>query len=272
MGRVLVLGSLNVDLVARVERLPRPGETVSAITPIQRLAGGKGGNQAVAAAAAGARVVMIGAVGDDEPGRAYTVRLSGRGVFPRLAIAFGVPTGTAYVWVDEAGENSIVVAPGANAHARAEVADLTADDVLLCQLEVPVEVVAEAVRTAARLGARVVLNAAPYAALPDDVLALADPLVVNEHEAGLLADSGAVPRSLLVTFGAAGASWDGERVDGIPVPADEVRDTTGAGDAFCGTLAARLAEGDDRRTALAWAVRAGADAVRREGAQRDPTL
>ena len=262
MGRVLVLGSLNVDLVARVERLPRPGETVSAIAPIQRLAGGKGGNQALAAATDGARVVMIGAVGDDEPGRAYTVRLSGRGVFPRLAIAFGVPTGTAYVWVDETGENSIVVAPGANAHARAEVADLTPEDVLLCQLEVPVDVVAQAVRTADRLGARVVLNAAPYAALPDDVLAIADPL----------ADSGAVPRSLLVTFGAAGASWDGERVDGIPVPADEVRDSTGAGDAFCGTLAARLAAGDDRRAALAWAVRAGADAVRREGAQVDPAL
>ena len=136
----------------------------------------------------------------------------------------------------------------------------------------PVDVVAQAVRTADRLGARVVLNAAPYAALPDDVLAIADPLVVNEHEAGLLADSGAVPRSLLVTFGAAGASWDGERVDGIPVPADEVRDSTGAGDAFCGTLAARLAAGDDRRAALAWAVRAGADAVRREGAQVDPAL
>jgi ribokinase len=209
MGRVLVLGSLNVDLVARVERLPGPGETVSAIAPIQRLAGGKGGNQALAAASAGARVVMIGAVGDDEPGRAYTVRLSGRGVFPRLAIAFGVPTGTAYVWVDETGENSIVVAPGANAHARAEVADLTPEDVLLCQLEVPVDVVAQAVRTAARLGARVVLNAAPYAALPDDVLAIADPLVVNEHEAGLLADSGAVPRSLLVTFGAAGRAGTG---------------------------------------------------------------
>ena len=121
MGRVLVLGSLNVDLVARVERLPRPGETVSAIAPIQRLAGGKGGNQALAAATAGARVVMIGAVGDDEPGRAYTVRLSGRGVFPRLAIAFGVPTGTAYVWVDETGENAIVVAPGANADAAIDV-------------------------------------------------------------------------------------------------------------------------------------------------------
>ena len=188
----------------------------------------------------------------------------------RLAIAFGVPTGTAYVWVDEDGENSIVVAPGANALARAEVADLTPEDVLLCQLEVPVDVVADAVRTAARLGARVVLNAAPYAALPDDVLAVADPLVVNEHEAGLLADSGAAVGSLLVTFGAAGAQWDGERVDGIPVPADEVLDSTGAGDAFCGALAARLAEGDDRRSALAWAVRAGADAVRREGAQSDP--
>ena len=271
-GRVIVLGSLNVDLVARVDRLPRPGETVSAIAPVQRLAGGKGGNQAVAAAAAGAQVVMVGAVGDDEPGRAYTVRLSARGIFPRLAIAFGVPTGTAYVWVDEEGENAIVVAPGANAHVRAAVSDLTPDDLLLCQLEVPVEVVEEAVHTAAAAGARVVINAAPYAVLPPDVLALADPLIVNEHEAGLLADSGEMPPSLLVTFGAAGAIWDGERVDGIPVPAQEVLDTTGAGDAFCGALAAALVRGDDRATALRWAVRAGADAVRRVGAQLDPSL
>ncbi|MBK8470179.1 MAG: PfkB family carbohydrate kinase [Candidatus Phosphoribacter sp.] len=272
MARVVVLGSLNVDIVAHVETLPRPGETVAAVRPIVRLAGGKGGNQAVAAADAGANVVMVGAVGDDEAGRAYTVRLAGRGIFPRLAVVHGVPTGTAFVTVAASGANAIVVAPGANAQARAEVADLLEGDVLLCQLEVPVEVVAAAARLAARAGARVVINAAPYAALPADVLALADPLVVNEVEAGQLADSGAVPGSLLVTFGAAGASWDGERVDGVPVPAQQVLDTTGAGDAFCGALAAALARGDDRATALRWAATAGADAVRRVGAQPDPQL
>ncbi len=272
MGRVLVVGALNVDHVARVERIPRPGETVLATEPVTRLAGGKGANQAVAAAEAGAQVVMVGAVGDDEPGRAYTVRLAGRGIFPRLAIAHGTPTGAAYISVDDAGENTIVVAPGANAHARADVGDLTADDVLLCQLEVPLEVVAQAVRRAVAVGARVVINAAPYAVLPPDVVAAADPLVVNEHEASALADSGSLPGSLLVTFGAAGASWDGERVDGIPVPAQDVLDTTGAGDAFCGALAAALARGADRSTAMAYAVRAGAAAVQHRGAQRDPAL
>ncbi len=271
-GRVLVLGSLNVDLVTRVERLPRPGETVLVSAPTRRLAGGKGGNQAVAAAEAGARVVMVGAVGDDEPGRAYTVRLSGRGIYPRLAVAHGQSTGIALVTVDDTGENAIVVDPGANSQARADVEDLTPADVLLCQLEVPVEVVCTAVRQAAERGARVVLNAAPFAALPHDVLAAADPLVVNEHEAAALADSGLIPGSLLVTFGAAGASWDGQRVDGIPVPAEEVLDTTGAGDAFCGALAASLARGDDRVTALRYAVHAGAAAVRRVGAQPDPEV
>ncbi len=115
-------------------------------------------------------------------------------------------------------------------------------------------------------------NAAPYAALPHDVAALADPLVVNEHEAMQLADSDVVPASLLVTFGGAGCSWDGERSDGTPVPAAEVVDTTGAGDAFCGALAAALADGADRVDAVRRASDAGARAVRHSGAQPDPAL
>jgi ribokinase len=118
----------------------------------------------------------------------------------------------------------------------------------------------------------VVVNAAPYAALPHDVAALADPLVVNEHEARLLADSDVLPSSLLVTFGAAGSSWDGVRHEPVQVPAAEVVDTTGAGDAFCGALAAALARGADRTEAVAAAARAGADAVRHEGAQPHPEL
>jgi ribokinase len=272
MGRVLVLGSLNVDLVTPVERIPQPGETVLAVGPTRRLAGGKGANQAVAAAAQGARVTMVGAVGGDEPGRAYAVRLATRGIERRLRVEAGLATGTAMVTVDPAGENAIVVSPGANGSARPDVSDLAPGDVLLVSLEVPLRVVAEAVRMAAALGARVILNAAPYAALPQDVVAIADPLVVNEHEAALLADSGLVPESLLVTFGAAGAQWDDVRVDGVPVPREQVLDTTGAGDAFCGALAAVLANGADRHSALRAATRAGAAAVRRFGAQADPDV
>jgi len=126
-------------------------------------------------------------------------------------------------------------------------------------------------RASAR-GARVVLNLAPYAALPPDVLALADPVVVNEHEALLLADSDAIALSLVVTFGAAGAAWGGDRLTGPVVDPPEVLDTTGAGDAFCGALSAALAAGADRLEALQTALAAGADAVRHFGAQRDPAL
>ncbi|MGV1009181.1 MAG: PfkB family carbohydrate kinase [Dermatophilaceae bacterium] len=272
MGRVVVFGSVNVDLVVPVERHPRPGETVLAQGPVERFAGGKGANQAVAAAGAGADVVLVGAVGDDDAGRAYADRLASLGIRARLSRVAGAVTGTAWITVDPAGENAIVVVPGANAQAVAQVEDLRPGDVLLCQLELPVAQVERAVRRAGAVGARVVLNAAPFAAVARDVASLADPLVVNEHEAGALADSGLVPGSLLVTFGAAGAQWDDVRVDAKAVPADEVVDTTGAGDAFCGALAAALATGADRHTALVRASEAAAEAVRRTGAQPNPGL
>jgi ribokinase len=277
MGRVVVLGSLNVDLVTDVERHPRPGETVLATGPLARYAGGKGANQAVAAAAAGASVAMVGCVGDDADGRRYVDRLRSRGVdTSAMRLVPDVPTGQAWIAVDADSENTIVVVPGAN--ARVEAGDLAAldslseGDVLLAQLEVPLPVVAAAARRASARGARVVINAAPYAALPHDVAALADPLVVNEHEALAMADSGIVATSVLVTFGGEGCSWDGERFDGDEVPLEEVVDTTGAGDAFCGALAAALASGAGRSQAVRAASRAGADAVRRQGAQADPRL
>lgn len=274
MGRVLVVGSLNLDLVVQVERHPGPGATVLAQGQPRRYAGGKGGNQAVAAAAAGADVVMVGAVGDDEGGRAYLNRLRARGIdVSAVRTLAGAATGQAWVTVDAAGENAIVVVPGANAEVSPpQLATVGDGDVVLLQLEVPLPTVAQTVRAAHARGARVVVNAAPYAALPPDVAALADPLVVNEHEALLLADSGVLPGSLLVTFGAAGCQWDGDRFEAVPVPAEEVVDTTGAGDAFCGALAAALAAGLDRVEAVARAGSAGADAVRRAGAQPDPEL
>ncbi len=276
MGRVMVLGSLNVDLVTRVERHPRPGETLLG-DGLSRLAGGKGANQAVAAATAGAQVLMVGCVGDDAGGTAYRDRLQRRGIdVTRLRSVEGVASGHALIAVDDHGENSIIVIPGANASlGEAEVSavdDLDRGDVLLLQLEVPLPVVCSAARRAAHRGVRVVLNTAPYAALPADVVALADPLVANEHEMVALAESGAEPGSLLVTFGANGVTWDGETVPAHAVPDGEVVDTTGAGDAFCGALAAALAARADRPGALEAALAAGAAAVRHEGAQPDPAL
>jgi len=274
MGRVVVVGSLNIDLVTHVERLPGPGETLLG-EGLERLAGGKGANQAVAAREAGAEVVMVGAVGDDDAGRSYTARLRRLGIHASLDVGEG-PSGHALITVDEAGENAIVVIPGANARlgedALAAVGQVGPGDVVLVQLEIPLATVATTARRASGRGARVIINCAPYAVLPPDVIALADPLVVNESEAALLADGDLVPGSLLVTFGAAGAMWDGERVEGVAVPRHRVVDTTGAGDAFCGALAAALAAGADRSAALNHAVEAGARAVQRVGAQPDPQL
>ena len=275
-GRVLVLGSLNVDLVTRVGRHPRPGETVTG-EGLRRLAGGKGANQAVAAAAAGAEVAMAGCVGDDPGGLAYRDRLAARGIdVVAVRVVPGEPTGHALVAVADDGENTIVVVPGTNAlvdgREVAAVETLGPGDVLLLQLEVPLPVVSTAARRAAGRGARVVVNVAPWASLPPDVLGVADPVVANEHEMKALAEAGAPPRSLLVTFGANGASWDGALTPAQVVAPEDVVDTTGAGDAFCGALAAALARGADRDEALVEALAAGAAAVRHDGAQPDPDL
>ena len=276
MGRVLVLGSLNVDLVTSVERHPRPGETVLG-DGLSRLAGGKGANQAVAARAAGVEVTMVGCVGADAGGAAYRKRLAERGIdSEHVRTASGEPTGIALIAVSDDAENAIIVVPGANAalddREVEAVESLTVGDVLLLQLEVPLPVVCRAARRAAARGVRVVINIAPYAALPADVIALADPVIANEHEAVALAESGAVPGSLLVTYGANGTSWNGRTWSAHSVPRHQVLDTTGAGDAFCGALAAALALGHDESHAMDAALAAGASAVRRVGAQADPEL
>ena len=276
MGRVLVLGSLNVDLVTSVERHPRPGETVLG-DGLSRLAGGKGANQAVAARAAGVEVTMVGCVGADAGGAAYRKRLAGRGIdVAHVRTVSGEPTGTALIAVSDDAENAIIVVPGANAalddREVEAVESLTVGDVLLLQLEVSLPVVCRAARRAAARGVRVVINIAPYAALPADVIALADPVIANEHEAVALAESGAVPGSLLVTYGANGTSWNGRTWSAHSVPRHQVLDTTGAGDAFCGALAAALALGHHESHAMDAALAAGASAVRRVGAQADPEL
>jgi ribokinase len=277
MGRVAVLGSLNVDVVTLVERHPSPGETVLG-QAAGRFAGGKGGNQAAGAARAGtSHVQMLARVGTDEAGAAYVERLVALGIDASpVSTSRTAPTGTALITVDEQGENSIVVIAGANREPDPSLAHeagrLEPGDVLLCSLEVDLGTVADAARAAHAAGARVVINLAPYAALPPDVIALADPVVVNESEMRQLADSDLLPQSLLVTFGAAGARWGAEGVDGIPVPTAQVGDTVGAGDAFCGALAAALADGAGPRAALEAANEAGAAAVRWVGAQPDAAL
>lgn len=268
MGRVIVFGSLSQDLHLAMDRHPGPGETVMS-GDIEYRFGGKGANQAVAAALAGAPSLFIGRVGEDPHGREYVERLGRYGVDTgRLAIDPTAPTGTAIIYLNREGENMIVVAPGANARVSHDDLALLDDcgpgDVLMVQLELDLEVVAAAVRKAADQGARVIINTAPYAALPADVLDLADPVIANEHEAKLLAEAGARPRSLLITLGTDGSRW-GE----LTAPADRVQvvDTTGAGDAYCGTLAARLCLGDDPATAMRAASAAASRNVTHPGAQ-----
>jgi ribokinase len=242
---VLVVGSANVDLVLPVQTIPRPGETVLAGT-MRRGPGGKGANQAVASARAGVRTAMVVALGDDEGGALLRDALDG--VDLSLATTSETPTGTAIITVDENGENSIVVAPGANGELTLSAEALEAigrAKVVLSQLEIPFGTV----QAAAAASAYFILNAAPAAELSDELLAEVDLLVVNETEAEAIA--GPDRTSLLkkvpaavVTLGGAGAviltrDLDSEiTVPGVPV---EVVDTTAAGDTFCGVLAATLA-------------------------------
>ncbi|GAA4675132.1 PfkB family carbohydrate kinase [Gordonia humi] len=236
MTSIVVVGSINLDVACSCERFPGPGETV----PGDRIAygrGGKGANQAAAAARAGAATTFIGAVGDD----GARVLDSLGDVDLRVTRVPG-PTGTAVITVDGRGENTIVVVPGANAllsltdDDRRVVADA---DVLLMQSEVPVPVVLDAARAARAGGTTVILNPSPVRDLPDELWSLVDVVVVNESEASASASHLARIPTVVTTFGANGAalrSPDGEfRVDGIAV---DVVDTTGAGDAFTGTLAA----------------------------------
>ena len=281
---VAVVGSLNLDLVVRVARLPGPGETVTG-DDVFRNPGGKGANQAVAAARLGRRVAMVGCVGDDAAGRELLGSLADAEVdTARVRVVDGVGSGTAFITVGADGENQIVVSPGANARlTAADVADagpaLEAAAVTLLQLEVPLEAVAAAAATAA---GRVVLNPAPVRDLPTELLAEVDVLVPNRVELAQLAGAG-VPetveeaaalagrlpaRAVVVTLGADGALVveDGHLAHVPSVPVRPV-DTTAAGDAFCGGLADALAGGASLEAAARRAVRVAAAACLRPGAQ-----
>ncbi|MEU8650279.1 ribokinase [Streptomyces sp. NPDC048737] len=299
---LLVVGSANADLVIGVDRRPAAGETVLgsdlAVHP-----GGKGANQAVAAARLGARTALLARIGDDAHGRLLLDSQRAAGVDTVGVLVGGAPTGVALITVDPSGDNSIVVSPGANGRltpqdVRAAAGLFHASRVVSAQLEIPLETVVEVVRNLAP-GSRFVLNPSPPRPLPAEVLAACDPLIVNEHEAKVIlggteagtaaAGETAVageavaddrpeewarallakgPKSVVVTLGSQGAlvaSAEGvERVAAVEVDAV---DTTGAGDSFTAALAWKLGAGSSLAKAAAYAARVGAVAVTRRGAQ-----
>ena len=259
---ITVVGSANLDLVARCERLPRPGETVSDAS-FSRVPGGKGANQAAAAAKLGARVRLIACVGRDGFADEAVRPLEDVGVDVSGVRAVDGPTGVALILVDAAGENQIVVAPGANGSLGPDDVDVSDADAVLCQLEVPIAAVVAAAERAPRMFC---LNAAPARPVPAAVVERADLVVVNRYEREALT---AEPRLLAVTLGAEGAVLyeAGREVARAQAPRVDAVDGTAAGDAFCATLVVSIVEGRPREEALARACVAGALAASRFGAQ-----
>lgn len=245
-----MVGSVNVDQTFAVTTLPRPGETVLA-SGVRSNPGGKGGNQAVAAARAGADVQLVAALGADPAADQLRAHLQSNGVGLDGVATVPGPSGSAAIVVDSAGENTIVVAPGANAHLTVEPAPVrevvTGSDVLLLQLEIPIATAVDAARLARAAGVVVILNASPAGAAPYDLLTLselADIVVVNEVEAR---DWHWPVRHLVITRGSRGASYiaDDERFD-VSAPTVTPVDTTGAGDVFAGVLAADWQAGHEQ--------------------------
>lgn len=268
------MGSVNIDLSLDVDALPRPGETVLA-SSLTHAPGGKGGNQAVAAARAGAQVQFVGAIGDDAAAGQLRAHLMANGVGLDGAVEIPGPSGTAIVVVDTHAENTIVVAPGANGRftlaeprARKVIADC---DVMLTQLEIPVDTAVAAAQEARRAGAIVVVNASPAGQNPgslDELAAAADVVITNEDEAN---EWPWRPEHLVITLGPRGARYVGADGDfTVPAPAVAALDTTGAGDVFAGVLAANWPPNpgspEQRRRALRRACAAGALATLVPGA------
>jgi len=297
-GRVAVVGSLNMDLVARAPRLPQPGETLAG-HGFAQVAGGKGGNQAVAAARLGAQVSMIGCVGADANGAQLRAGLEAEGIdCSALQTSSAAPSGVALIVVDDASQNAIVIVAGSNGEVTRETiarheAVLAAADVVICQLETPPQAVEAALTAARRLGKTVILNPAPATGpLPAGWLPLIDYLIPNELEAATLtglpvstpedaANAAAVlrqagARNVLVTLGAQGvlaALGSVNPAQPVPqpvhYPAPQVKavDTTAAGDTFIGGFAAQLAAGAPLDVAIRFAQQAAALSVTRPGAQ-----
>ncbi|MBH0100128.1 ribokinase [Salinibacterium sp. NSLL150] len=285
MSGIVVVGSANIDQVFRVERIPSPGETVMS-QGLNTALGGKGQNQAVAAARAGVATTFIGAVGNDGFGEMVRDGLAADSIDVSHLKTTDKPTGTALIAVDPTGENTIIVEAGANN----DVANLTSEDsaaistasALMMQLEIPLATVIESARIAHAVGTQVILNAAPIQPLPKELLDNLDILIVNEHEAaelardnGLSADLEGVGERLLslvstviVTLGSKGAALHRVGSEPVVVPAHRVTavDATGAGDTFCGAFAAGVVEGMMMDDALRFAGAAASISVENHGA------
>jgi ribokinase len=292
--KVTVVGSINIDLVTQVARFPRPGETIIG-GDLETISGGKGANQAVAAARLGAEVTMVGRVGDDVFASQLKTNFATEGIdATHVSTSGDTASGAALILVDKAGQNSIVVASGANAKVTPKDVDraaevITTADVLLLQLEIPLESVRRAARIAHEQGVKVVLNPAPARPLPADLLSLVDFLVPNESEASALVGSRSgspaadpdetIPSvdklrsygvdTVILTAGEQGA-FLAEAGGTRRFPAfslEQVVDTTAAGDAFVAGLATAVAEGKPLSEAVLWGNAAGMLAVTRAGAQ-----
>ena len=281
-----VVGSINADLTVNVERHPTPGETLMG-TGGGITAGGKGANQAVAAAQLGTRVALVGATGTDANAAPATALLREAGVDLTHVEQVEDVTGLAVITVAANGENTVLVVPGANAQVDAEFVDRHADavetaELVLLQGEIPADGFARAVELAR---GRVVVNLAPVVDVPREALVKADPLMANEHEAGLILEQlgldgagtpeelarrllGAGFASVVLTLGSAGAVVaENDELTHIDSPAVEAVDTVGAGDAFAGAFCHRIIEGDTMADAARFACRVGAFSVTRPGAQ-----
>jgi ribokinase len=281
MTDIVVLGSTNMDLVAYVEKPPQRGETVTG-REFRTIPGGKGANQAIAAAHAGGAVSVIGAVGNDAFGARLRSTLEHSGVNTDHLRTVEAPSGTAHIVVDDEGGNAIVVVPGANGTvdhlAPGDEGLIASADALLLQLEVPLAAVVAGARAARAHGVRTILTPAPAQPLPPELLAATDLLIPNEHEAAALTgrtDPHEAARALLdsvpevvITLGPAGSLYAARGADPLTVPAPRVTavDSTGAGDTFVGALAVALGEERPVREALAWAAAAAALSVQRAGA------
>lgn len=289
-AQVVVVGSLNMDLVTRAQRLPGPGETLSGDSFVT-VSGGKGANQAVAAARLGARVAMIGCVGDDAYGEHLRTALLAEQINCQgVTTIAGESTGIASIVVDASGQNSIIIVAGGNGCLTPEVVDrfdtlLSDAQVIICQLEVPTQTVAHVLHRARELGKTVILNPAPATtALPEHWCALIDYLIPNETEAAILsgvavdslASAERAAQSLLatgvgkviITLGEQGAVCvSGQGVEHYPAPRVVAVDSTAAGDTFVGGFAAALAQGRSDSEAIRFAQKAAALSVTRAGAQ-----
>ncbi|WP_268796746.1 ribokinase [Pseudomonas huanghezhanensis] len=289
-AKVVIVGSLNMDLVTRAPRLPRGGETLAGHSFVT-VPGGKGANQAVAAARLGASVAMIGCVGDDAYGDQLRAALVAEGIDCTAVTAVpGESSGVALIVVDDNSQNAIVIVAGGNGHVSAEVVDrfdtlLSQAEVIICQLEIPMATVGHVLKRGRELGKIVILNPAPASEpLPADWYALIDYLIPNESEASLLtglpvdsvatADSAATAllasgaSKVIITLGPQGSLLaTSSRSQHFAAPKVQALDTTAAGDTFVGGFAAALAEGKSESEAIQFGQIAAALSVTRAGAQ-----